>query len=168
MKEITLNINPAVDAWLARYDNPQKATVQAVRKILLEADKRIGECIKWQSPTFTYEGNLASFNPKSKKHASLMFHTGAHIPGNFPNLQGGGGTARFMQFESLADVAERKAELVGIVKAWCASRASSGKAVTKTAKKVAAKAKNVAARAAARKLPAKRTAKKVPTRAKKK
>jgi hypothetical protein len=31
-------------------------------------------------PTFTFEGNLASFCPRSKQHASLMFHAGAHAP----------------------------------------------------------------------------------------
>jgi hypothetical protein len=116
--------NPEVDAWFARYDNPQKATVLAVREVLLGADTRLSECIKWQCPTFTYEGNLASVNPKAKQFASLLFHTGAHIPGKFPNLKGGGGTARYMQFATLAEVRERKTELVSIVRAWCDSKAS--------------------------------------------
>ena len=66
-----------VDAWFARYDNPMKEVVERIRMIVLGADRRIDECIKWQAPTFTYRGNLASFFPKSKKHASLMFHSGA-------------------------------------------------------------------------------------------
>ena len=70
-----------VDRWMAKYDNPQKPVVEAVRKVILAADKRIGETIKWQSPTFMYKGNLASFNPKAKQFASLMFHTGAKIEG---------------------------------------------------------------------------------------
>jgi uncharacterized protein YdhG (YjbR/CyaY superfamily) len=81
-----------VDAWLARYDNPMKPVVERIRAIVLGADSRIEECIKWQAPTFTYRGNLASFFPKSKQHASLMFHTGAHIPGDHPLLEGGGDT----------------------------------------------------------------------------
>ena len=70
-----------VDAWLARYDNPMKDVVQRIREIVLGADARVDECVKWQAPTFTYRGNLASFYPKSKRHASLMFHLGARIPG---------------------------------------------------------------------------------------
>lgn len=54
-----------------------KPVVQRVRELVLAADPRIDECIKWQAPTFTYLGNLASFFPKSKQHASLMFHLGA-------------------------------------------------------------------------------------------
>ena len=62
-----------VDAWFERYDNPMKDEVQRIRAIVLAADPRIEECIKWQAPTFTYLGNLASFYPKSKQRASLMF-----------------------------------------------------------------------------------------------
>jgi uncharacterized protein YdhG (YjbR/CyaY superfamily) len=108
-----------VDAWMERYNNPMKPVVQAVREIILKADKRITETIKWQAPTFMYRGNLASFFPKSKAHASLMFHTGASIEGNFPSLEGGGDTGRFMKFADLAEVKAKSAELKRLVKAWC-------------------------------------------------
>ena len=108
-----------VDDWMAAYDNPQKALVQAVRQAILAADARIDECIKWQAPTFTYKGNLASFFPKAKKHASLMFHKGALIPGDFPSLEGDGKEARSMRFSDLADLEKKRAELGALVKAWC-------------------------------------------------
>lgn len=38
-----------------------------IREIVIAADPRIDECIKWQAPTFTFEGNLASFFPKAYK-----------------------------------------------------------------------------------------------------
>ena len=52
-----------VDAWMAEYQNPMKPLVEAVRQIVLKADKRMAETIKWQSPTFTYKGNLARSIP---------------------------------------------------------------------------------------------------------
>lgn len=110
---------PDVDAWFARYDNPMKAVVEGVREIVLAADPRIDECIKWQAPTFTYKGNLASFFPKAKKHASLMFHTGALIPGTYPRLEGTGDTSRVMKFASLREVEAAKGELTKLVRAWC-------------------------------------------------
>jgi hypothetical protein len=113
--------DPDVDAWFAEYDNPMKDVVMAVREVVLE-DERIAETIKWKSPTFTYEGNMASFNPRSKKHASLMFHTGASIPGDHPRLSGGGDTARYMTFADLEEVAEAADELRAVVAAWCDSR----------------------------------------------
>ena len=66
-----------VDAWLTKYDNPMKPLVKRLREIILAADDRIDETIKWQTPTFAYKGNLASFQPRAKKFASLLFHTGA-------------------------------------------------------------------------------------------
>lgn len=110
---------PEVDAWFERYDNPMKDVVQRLREIVLDADPRVDECIKWQAPTFTYKGNIASFFPKSKQHASLMFHQGASIPGTFPRLEGGGDTGRFLKVPDLDDAEAVKAELQSIVRAWC-------------------------------------------------
>ena len=114
-----MNTDAKVDAWLASYDNPMKPVVAAVREAVLAADERIGECIKWQAPTFTYKGNMASFFPKSKSHAALMFHKGASIPGSFPDLTGDGKEGRMMRFESLADLDRQRAELTAVVRAWC-------------------------------------------------
>lgn len=110
---------PEVDAWFERYDNPMRDVVQRVRAIILAADDRIDETIKWQAPTFMYRGNLASFYPKSKQHASLLFHEGARIPGTFPHLEGTGDTSRVMKFEDLAATEALRAELESIVTAWC-------------------------------------------------
>jgi hypothetical protein len=113
--------NPEVDAWFDSYDNPMKPVVQRVREIVL-SDPRVEETIKWKSPTFTYKGNIASFNPRSKAHASLMFHTGAQIPGKHRLLQGGGDTARYMTFETVEDAEAARADLLKVVDAWCRSR----------------------------------------------
>ena len=55
-----------VNAWMDQYDNPRKDLVQAIRGVIMAADDRISEDIKWQAPTFVYKGNLASFFPKAK------------------------------------------------------------------------------------------------------
>lgn len=114
-----------VDAWMAAYNNPMKEVVQRIRHMILASDDRIDECIKWQSPTFVFEGNLASFYPKAEHFAMLMFHQGALIPGNFPHLQGQGTEARAMKIVSIAEAEERRDELEGIVRAWIALREES-------------------------------------------
>ena len=104
-----------VDAWFADFNHPLQDAMLRVREIILDADARIDETIKWQSPTFTFQGNIASFNPRSKSHVSLMFHTGAHIPGDHPRLEGGGGTARYMRIADLRDAEASKGALQAVV-----------------------------------------------------
>jgi hypothetical protein len=107
-----------VDVWFDKFEHPLKDAMLKVREIILTADQRMEECIKWKSPTFTFKGNMASFNPRSKKHVSLMFHTGASIPGAFSHLEGGAETARYMTFADMADVESKRAELTAVVQAW--------------------------------------------------
>lgn len=114
--------NPAVDDWFDTYDNPMKAAVQRVREIILAADPRITESIKWQAPTFEYKGNIASFFPKAKRHVSLMFHRGAEIPGEHPLLEGDGSRSRTAKFAGLGQVEARRGQLEAVIKAWCVHR----------------------------------------------
>lgn len=111
-----------VEKWLASYDNPMKPVIARVRNVILSVDARVDECIKWQTPTFTFAGNIASFNPRSKNHASLLFHTGATIPGKHPRLEGDGSVTRTMRFTSLAEVAAFERDLVRVIQAWIAMK----------------------------------------------
>jgi len=111
--------NKEVDAWLKAYENPMKPVVAAMREVILKADTRVTEAIKWQAPTFICEGNIASFFPKTKSHASLMFHKGAVIPGDFPNLAGDGKEARSFKVAGLDDLDTKADELAAILVAWC-------------------------------------------------
>ena len=114
-----MNKNPEVDAWLAKYDNPMKPVVAAIREAVLKSDRRVQETIKWQAPTFVYKGNIASFFPKAKQHATLMFHKGAEIPGRYEFLEGDGAVARSFKVRDLDDLKRKKKELREIVIAWC-------------------------------------------------
>lgn len=113
--------SPDVDDWFDSYEHPAKDAMLRLREILLR-DSRIEETIKWKSPTFTYKGNLASVNPRTKAHVSLMFHTGAAIPGQHPLLQGGGDTARYMTFDDAAAVDAASDDIMAVVDAWCSWR----------------------------------------------
>src|SRR5688572_25836939 len=114
-----MNRSNEVEVWLERYDNPMKDVVRSARDIILHADPRIGESVKSQSPTFSYRGDLASFFPDSKKHASLMFHRGAEIPGHHPRLEGSGDTGRVMKIASVAESHAAKNDLQHLVRSWC-------------------------------------------------
>jgi hypothetical protein len=69
-----------------------------------------------------HKGNIASLNPRSRQHASLMFHTGASIPGEFPHLEGSADVARYLKVRDLAQAKEFRPELVAIFRAWCDSK----------------------------------------------
>ncbi len=114
--------NPEVSAWLADLDHPLKDVILAVRAVFLEADERITETIKWKSPTFTYEGNLASIDPKARKHVAVLFHRGAEIPGEHPLLEGEGKLARYARFPDMDTIEGRRDELARVVRAWCDHR----------------------------------------------
>ena len=117
-----MNENPDVSAWLAELEHPLKDVILAVRGVFLEADERITETIKWKSPTFMYQGNLASIDPKARKHVAVLFHRGAEIPGDHPLLQGGGALARYARFADLASVDDGRDQLTAVVQAWCDSK----------------------------------------------
>lgn len=110
--------NPDVDAWFEKKRHPLEEAMQRVRDITLAADARITETIKWSTPTYSYKGNIFSFNP-AKRIVSLLFHTGASIPGDHPALEGDTDTARVMRFADLDAVEAGAADLSRVIKAWC-------------------------------------------------
>ena len=111
-----------VDDWFAQRDHPLADAMQRARELILDADPRVTESIKWKTPTFSYEGNIVSFSP-AKKLVSLMFHRGAEIPGDFPRLTGDAPFVRVMRLANLAEVEEAADELQAVIRAWCESRA---------------------------------------------
>ena len=110
--------NPDVDKWFAERKDPMVEAKQLVREIILGADPRVTESIKWKTPTFDYKGNIISFNP-SKNFVSLLFHRGAEIPGKHPRLEGDGKLARTMRFADAKDAIAGKKDLAAVVRAWC-------------------------------------------------
>jgi hypothetical protein len=114
--------NPEVDAWFMAYTNPQKAVVERIRQVILDADARITESVKWSTPTFSYRGNLVSFQPRATNFVSLLFHEGASIPGRHSRLEGDGPHVRTMRFSDLADAEQGADELRAVVRAWCDAR----------------------------------------------
>lgn len=118
-----MNTDPEVERFLSDADHPLMDAIREARKVILRADKRVTETIKWKSPTFVFEGNIASIEMRVKKHVSVLFHQGASIPGKHAILEGGGATVRYARFTDLADVKAHAAALKALIKAWCDSKA---------------------------------------------
>jgi hypothetical protein len=116
-----MNRDAEVDRWFDEADHPLDELMRRTRDVILGADDRVTESIKWKTPTFAYKGNIASFNP-SKRFVSLLFHRGAEIPGEHPRLEGDGKLARTMRFADLDDLEAGRRELEAVIRAWCDSR----------------------------------------------
>jgi hypothetical protein len=121
-----LGRNPEVDRWLDEAAHPLDATMRRAREIILGADDRVTESIKWKTPTFAFKGNIASFNP-SKRVVSIMFHRGAEIPGKHPRLEGDGKLVRTMRFADVAQLEDGRVDLEAVVRAWCDWKAGARK-----------------------------------------
>lgn len=77
-----------VDTFVAELGHPLEEAINAVRDIVLGVDSRIVETIKWKGPTFVFEGNIASIEPRSKKHVSVLFHQGAEAAREASSVRG--------------------------------------------------------------------------------
>jgi len=114
-----MKTSPEVERWFAEKKPPTEATIRRVREIILGADRRMTEFVKYGTLTFGYDGDFATFVQVSdKKQASVMFNRGARIPGKFPHLEGSHPSARFMRFADPAEANVRAAELKKLVAAW--------------------------------------------------
>ena len=109
--------------WFANQaDNPLIESLTLAREIILSADDRVEEAIKWKTPTFAYKGNIVSFTLGAKNFVSLMFHNGASIPGDHPRLEGDGKQVRTMRFDDLDDLSANRSHLEAVIKAWCEAK----------------------------------------------
>jgi len=108
-----------VEAWLASLKPATSDPIRRVREVILAADPRMTEYVKYRTLTFAFGGDLAAFVGLARKPVTLMFNRGARIEGDFPHLEGDGPTARFMRFAGVDEVEALSDELSRIVVAWC-------------------------------------------------
>ena len=111
--------SPAVDDWFERLDHPLKPLMLKVRRVVLSSDKRVTESVKWSTPTYSYNGDIASFIPQAKSFVSLMFHRGSEIPGRHPRLEGDARLARTIRFASAEELKKYTPDLQKVIRAWC-------------------------------------------------
>ena len=113
-----MNIDPEVDEYLKKKAHPLTKEIQKIREIILSADDKVEECIKWSCPTFMYKGNIASFFMNAKQRVSLMFHKGFLINDTSGLLEGDGKEARTARFDNLEDIENKKFALQAVIREW--------------------------------------------------
>lgn len=118
--------SPEIERWFAEKSEPPQKALRRVRDVILGADRRVTETLKYGTIIFGYEGDMVSFVQANQKSVTLMFHRGRQIEGRFPHLEGTGPSARFMRFKDVAEVNARATELSKIVLTWCTMMAAGG------------------------------------------
>lgn len=68
-----------VDELMKTLIHPLKKDIDAVRKIVLSADRRIGEGVKWNAPSFHAGEYFATVNLRSTDAVQLILHRGAKV-----------------------------------------------------------------------------------------
>ena len=109
---------PTVDEFMAALDHPHSAEVQAVREIILAIHPGITEQVKWNAPSFSYGGYLATFSLHRREYALLIFHDGAILDDQGGLLEGSYPDRRMVSFDSLDDVAAKRPRLEAAIREW--------------------------------------------------
>jgi hypothetical protein len=120
-----------VDEFISKLNHPRKVVVEALRKIILNAHKEIGEEIFWNAPSFFYSGKMTPFKPKEyKRHIltfnlykqnciRLIFLTGAKINDLSGLLEGDYADGRRLAlFYSMQDVKLKQLDLQKAIRQW--------------------------------------------------
>ena len=104
-----------VNAYLQALEHPLKAEIAAVRAIIMAADKKLAERIKWAAPSFYYKEDLVTFNHRNKSRVHLVFHHIAITQIPSPLLEGTYKDRRMLYLRHMPDVNAHKAELQRIM-----------------------------------------------------
>ncbi len=118
-----------VDDVLDALAHPQDAALRRLRAVILAADPRIGEGIKWNAPSFHVEGrHFATMQLRRADRLLLVLHLGAGkktLPKDAIDDPGGllawlGADRATWTFTGMQDVDTHAAALQALLRQWMA------------------------------------------------
>lgn len=71
------NEHRSVETYIGNLQHPLLDDVVALRKLILQVDKSIGESIKWNAPSFCTTEHFATMRLNGKPPLQLILHLGA-------------------------------------------------------------------------------------------
>jgi hypothetical protein len=107
----------AVERWFKTTKPPSEVAMRRVREIILGANARMGEKVKYGNVMFASDVDFAAFVQATKPGVNLMLMRGGRLVGRYPHLEGA--TVKRMRFGDVKEVNARAAELKAMVKEWC-------------------------------------------------
>lgn len=120
----------AVTEYIRKLPPSVAKSVVYLRKVILSADKEVGEHIKWNSPAFYYTGEIKPFDPKEykrdimvmnlrNKEILLVLPTGGKLKNSYGLLEGEYADGRkLIRFKDLDDIKAKEKSLVSIIQEW--------------------------------------------------
>ena len=67
-----------VDSWMSRLEPDLRSVAEAIRTLVLEADRDLRESIKWGNPTYEKQGRVC-YLAATKSYVSLGFFNVASL-----------------------------------------------------------------------------------------
>jgi hypothetical protein len=117
-----------VDAFLKAITDARKPLLQALRRLIVGADPRIVEGIKWNAPSFHHVDWFATTNLRGKDGVMLVLHTGAKVKASATKgvpVEDPDGLLRWLardravlEFGTVGELKAREAGLRKIIKQW--------------------------------------------------
>ena len=130
MPKSTKTDSELVTELIQKLEPDFAALVEQARKLILAADKEIGEQIKWNSPAFYYTGEMKAFDPKEykrdlvvlnlrKDQVLMVFPTGASIIKHREILEGTYTDGRRMiTIKNKEELKKKEKAIQLIIKEW--------------------------------------------------
>jgi uncharacterized protein YdhG (YjbR/CyaY superfamily) len=98
-----------VEEFMLKLDHPFKAEVQVLRSMIQGVNKEIEEEIKWNAPSFSYQGAyLVTFNLWERNRIHLVFHNAEIANVRSPLLEGKYDHRRMTYFTGLDDINSKR------------------------------------------------------------
>jgi hypothetical protein len=114
-KAIKLTDSEQVTLYMENVSHSLKAEMEAIRKIIKGVDKRIGERIKWNAPSYYFNQDMITFGPVRADKILLVFHHPFIVKIKSELLEGEYKDRRLVYFADMKSVKANKKELVRIV-----------------------------------------------------
>jgi hypothetical protein len=108
-----------VDHYMEKLVHPFKEEVERLRGIIMSANPKLEERVKWNSPSFYYIKDLAAFNLRAKGYVQLIF---VFYDGNMiedPSLlKGSWKDRREARFYDMEDIEAKQPALEQFINNW--------------------------------------------------
>ena len=129
-KSAKLSDSDQVSAHIKKLDPTTGKIVQFLRETILATNEKIGERIKWNSPSFYYTGEMKESDPKEYKRELIVFNlfknrimmvfpSGARLNDKSGFLEGDYKDGRRLAIiKDMADAKAREKKLQTLVKTW--------------------------------------------------